>query len=398
MAILSRQLLERVGEAFEDAHDLPFRVVDLQGRLEGPDAFGGVAALRVQRNLALQQSINEGDPHVYDWAPGMVAWVGAVERDRRIVGGLAGGPVRLPGTDAASAVDWLTAQGADASAARRAVEGAPVAARADVAAAAAGLHALFYRESGFDAVLLRENSRRQRQQAQVSQAIEDQRGRGGGQALYAFEKERMLLACIRAGDGSGARRLLNDMLATIYLSSPKLVVLRARAVELLSYLTRAAIEDNPLMEPLIERNHAWTERLVEAPSFEALSQVLTDALDAFMDAVYLQGVNRSSRKVAEAVDYIGAHYMKPISLRHVASELQVNPSRLARLVKAHTGRTVVQLIHETRVAQARKLLQRSAMSCTEIAYEVGFGDQSYFIKHFRRLTGVTPHRYRRAAG
>ena len=42
------------------------------------------------------------------------------------------------------------------------------------------------------------------------------------------------------------------------------MVLRARAVELMSCLTRAAIEDNPLLEPLIERNHAWTERLIAA--------------------------------------------------------------------------------------------------------------------------------------
>ena len=30
------------------------------------------------------------------------------------------------------------------------------------------------------------------------------------------------------------------------------------------------------------------------------------------------------------------------------------------------------------------------MSCTEIAYEVGFGDQSYFIKHFKRNNGTYP--------
>jgi hypothetical protein len=70
-----------------------------------------------------------------------------------------------------------------------------------------------------------------------------------------FEKERALLAHIRAGDRNTARRILNEMLATIYLTSHQLVVLRARTVEMMSCLTRAAIEDNPLMEPLIVRNH-----------------------------------------------------------------------------------------------------------------------------------------------
>jgi len=35
------------------------------------------------------------------------------------------------------------------------------------------------------------------------------------------------------------------------------------------------------------------------------------------------------------------------------------------------------------------------MSCTDIAYEAGFGDQSYFIKQFRKWMGITPARYRK---
>jgi AraC-like DNA-binding protein len=186
------------------------------------------------------------------------------------------------------------------------------------------------------------------------------------------------------------------MLAGIYMSSPKLVVLRARAVELLSCLTRAAIEDNPLLEPMIERNHAWTEKLVTTRHFEELSQVLMTALDDYSDVIYLQGVNRSNVKVSQAIDYIGAHYMRPISLRDVAGEVGLSPCRLAHLVKSYTGRTVMQLIYQIRVTHARKLLMNSSRTCAEIAYELGFGDQSYFIKHFKRLTGTTPLRFRRA--
>jgi AraC-like DNA-binding protein len=42
------------------------------------------------------------------------------------------------------------------------------------------------------------------------------------------------------------------------------------------------------------------------------------------------------------------------------------------------------------------MLEGTSTSCPEIAYAVGFCDQSYFIKHFKRLMGTTPARYRRA--
>jgi AraC-like DNA-binding protein len=261
--------------------------------------------------------------------------------------------------------------------------------------AAQFLNDLFYSISGWRPVQMRENRVRAIQQKQINESIEDQKRRGET-ALYAFEKERILLANIRAGDRNEARRILNEMLAAIYLSSPKLVVLRARAVELMSCLTRAAIEDNPLMEPLIERNHTWTERMVKAADFENLSQVLMEALDDFIDGIYLHGVNRSNSKVHRALDFINANFASDISLRGVAVEVGLSPCRLAHLVKEFTGRTVLQIIQQVRVRHAQHLLERSSMSCTEIAYEVGYGDQSYFTRQFRRLTGTTPARYRKA--
>jgi AraC-like DNA-binding protein len=242
-----------------------------------------------------------------------------------------------------------------------------------------------------------ENRLRIRQQEQISQAILDQR-RGGAPALYAFEKERNLLASIRAGDRGEARRILNEMLATIYLSSPQLVVLRARAVELMSCLTRAAIEDNPLLEPLIERNHTWTEHLVRAGDFDDLSQELMRALDDFIDGIYLHGSNRSNTKVRRALDYISTHFSRRLTLPEIAAEVGLSPCRLSHLVREHTGRTVTQVIHQVRIQRAQYLLERTDKSCTDIAYESGFNDQSYFIKHFRRLTGTTPLQYRRAQG
>jgi AraC family transcriptional regulator of arabinose operon len=120
------------------------------------------------------------------------------------------------------------------------------------------------------------------------------------------------------------------------------------------------------------------------------------ALDQFIDGLYLHGVNRSNERVRRALDFIAANSMRAISLRDVARDVGLSACRLSHLVKQHTGRTVLQIVGQARIRQAQHLLERSAKSCTEIAYEVGFGDQSYFIKQFRRETGTTPARYRRA--
>lgn len=396
MPILSQRLLENVSRSYRQQQGVAARLMDIAGGGPGADPLAALGNTRRRRSYALQQSINTGMPYCFDAAPGVVTWIVALEDRRRIHGGLVGGAVRLESAvgRGAETLDYLSGQGMPGAHAADYLRDLPVWKAERVEPAAQGLQTLFYDISGWNPELLSENRLRRRQLEQLNRAIEDQRGQGR-ESLYAFEKERMLLANIRAGDRNEARRILNDMLAGIYMSSPELVVLRARTVEMLSYLTRAAIEDNLLLEPLIRRNHGWTEKLVQARSFEALSQELMRALDDFMDTVYLQGVNRLNRTVSEIIDFISRGFARPISLRDVAAAVGLSPCRVAHLVKAHTGRTVMQLIHQTRITQAQKLLLRTSLSCTQIAYEVGFGDQSYFIKHFKRLTGTTPMRYRR---
>jgi AraC-like DNA-binding protein len=395
MAILSQRMMGEVTRICRAERGFRPFFFDVNGRIiHGADPLDGLQGIRRQRALSLHESMDSGEPARHAAAPGLATWVLALEDRRLILGGAAVGPLLTGAPPDDAVVEALETRGMPREAAWPTVRRLSLWSDAQAAGAVSFLQQTFLQVSGWRPLLMQENRLRLQQQQQLSEAIEDQR-RSGRPALYAFEKERVLLARIRAGDRPAAKQILNDMLATIYLSSPQMPVLRARAIEMISCLTRAAIEDNALLESLIERNHSWTERLVLARSFEELSTVLTESLDAFIDAISLHGLNRSNQKVQTAIDFVAANHAKPISLRTVAAHVGLSPCRLAHLVKACTGRTVTQIIHQARIRQAQHLLERTGKSCTEIAYEVGFSDQSYFIKQFRRATGTTPRRHRR---
>jgi AraC-like DNA-binding protein len=397
MAILSKRLMQAVSRKIAaDGGTVP-RFLDLKGGcLSGEDPLGGLRDSALRRRYALQESVDCGEPYLYHAAPSVVTWVMALEHQRVISGSMLGVEVFVEesgvGRDTAAA--YLAGQGMETSAASAFVARLPSATQDTVRKTAGRASELFYREGGWRAELMEERRQGRQRRQQLDEAVNEVRMRGEG-ALYAFEKERVLLSNIRAGDRNGARRILNEMLGTIYLSSPKPVVLRARVIELLSCLTRAAIEDNPMLEPLIERNHRWTDQLIHADGFEALSTELMQALDEFIDAVYLHGVNRSNVHVHKAMEFIAREFKEPISLSHVAAHVGLSSCRLAHLVKAFTGKTVLEVIRQVRLQRAQELLDRTALSGVEIAYEVGFGDQSYFIQHFKRYAGMTPARYRR---
>ncbi len=400
MGRLSQRLLLDVARTVQKAVGLRPRWMDLEGRCApvARDPLSALPRARKARVFALHESITRGEPCVFDVAPGVVSWIYPLE-DRRIIhGALLGGEARLAAEEEIpdrNAAEELAAMGLAPRTADAFLRALPRRTRAEVANAAALLERTFLQISGWKPVLLEENRLRTQQQRQIAEAMEDQKKRGAATA-YPFEKERALLAHIRAGDQTGARRVLNDMLGAMYMSSPRLALLRARAIEMMGHLTRAAVEDSAVMEPLIERNHRWMERLIKARDFEELCRVLTEALDDFIEGICLHGFNRSNTHVGRALDYIAAHYMKRLRLRDVARAAGISPYRLAHLVKENTGQSVIQIVQRVRIQNAVRLLERTDLSSAAIAYEVGYGDQSYFIRHFKRVMGVTPARYRRS--
>jgi len=398
MANLSKRLLSDISRDVHRATGVRPFFMDLNGNTDLHADSLKIHILKVKklRTYALHESVNLGCPYFFELTPGLGSWIMALEHRRIIHGALIAGDV-LSKESLLSETDCtrtLVALGLPSLQAHDYYASRPVLSVSERGEVAAYLEKTFYQMSGWKPVQMEESRLRIQQQQQIAEAIEDQRQRGSVNA-YPFEKERILLSYIRAGDQPGARRVLNEMLGAMYLSSPKLVILRARAIEMMGYLTRTAVEDSPVLESLIARNHQWMERLIQARDFEALSRVLTDALNDFIEGIYLHGFNRSNSHVTKALDYISHNFMKPIQLKDVAREVGLSPYRLAHVIKEHTGKTLLPIIIHSRVQSAIQLLENTSKSCTEVAYEVGFNDQSYFIKHFKRLTGVTPARYRR---
>ncbi|MGW7084676.1 AraC family transcriptional regulator [Streptomyces sp. NPDC054871] len=86
------------------------------------------------------------------------------------------------------------------------------------------------------------------------------------------------------------------------------------------------------------------------------------------------------------------------SVRACARHLGVSESYLSEAVKTSTGRTPGELIRQTRVHEAKRLLLRTELSVRQIADRVGFGDPAYFCRFFRRETGASPGDFRRGGG
>lgn len=96
------------------------------------------------------------------------------------------------------------------------------------------------------------------------------------------------------------------------------------------------------------------------------------------------------------MDYMRLHYMDDLQLGHIAKNVAfVNACYLSRCIKAKTGKTFSWLLQRVRMEQARKLLERGALSVSNVAELVGYHKVSYFIEVYKKTFGVTPGKTRK---
>ncbi|MBB5779765.1 AraC family transcriptional regulator [Nonomuraea jabiensis] len=103
------------------------------------------------------------------------------------------------------------------------------------------------------------------------------------------------------------------------------------------------------------------------------------------------------RAVREALDLLHGSLVDPPTLDDLADAVGARPFALLRAFKAETGLPPHAYLTSLRVRRARHLL-RSGVRPAQVAAEVGFTDQAHLNRHFKRIVGVPPAAYQRAAG
>nr|MBA2288610.1 helix-turn-helix transcriptional regulator [Ktedonobacteraceae bacterium] len=104
------------------------------------------------------------------------------------------------------------------------------------------------------------------------------------------------------------------------------------------------------------------------------------------------GLARTTLK--RVITYIEDHLAEDLTLADLASVVSLSPYHFAHLFKGSTGLAPHQYVIQCRVERAKLLLSTTDWPLTYIAHMAGFANESHMARHFKRLTGLTPRRYR----
>jgi AraC-like DNA-binding protein len=106
---------------------------------------------------------------------------------------------------------------------------------------------------------------------------------------------------------------------------------------------------------------------------------------------------RDRRRAVETALWIDTHSKDEISLEQAANQSGITPFHFLRLFSEVLGVTPHQYLVRSRLRHAARLLAEEDRRVTDVAYDVGFGDLSNFVRTFNRAAGISPLKFRKAS-
>lgn len=177
-------------------------------------------------------------------------------------------------------------------------------------------------------------------------------------------------------------------------SGGNLALMISRTLKYCRFLLEFSRQNGVNLEQLFYPNGISIERIAAAGSRETLERYLVQCNTLFLNSYAASREVRNKDAIFRAMHYIRSHY-SDISLRDVADHVGLNSTYFSNLFKRSTGQSYSQYLNKVRIEESKRLLLADN-SLSEIAQKVGFSDQSYFTNVFKKVEGISPHRWKNA--
>ena len=131
---------------------------------------------------------------------------------------------------------------------------------------------------------------------------------------------------------------------------------------------------------------------------DTLCHKLQEVVETFSESMFNYIPSKNNDIIKRALHYIYEHFQMPLTLEEVADFIHLHPSYFSSMFKKSTGSSFKEYLNMVRIEESKRLLRNTEYSIIDIAIAVGFEDQSYFSKVFKKYTGLTPNEWKRQNG
>lgn len=186
-----------------------------------------------------------------------------------------------------------------------------------------------------------------------------------------------------------------DFLGEVFLEKPEL-----RSVNALFEYSRRGLAFGPATKAKAKKK---IEKLKHSKGLHQLIH-LFDLLNLFAEAKDVAPICSEQysldldatqlNRVKVVYDFILLHFKEDIKVKTIADLLNLTEAAFFKFIKRHAKKTFIEIVNEFRISLATKLLMSTDKPVSQICFECGYNNVSYFNRKFREVMRQTPHGFR----
>jgi two-component system, response regulator YesN len=218
-------------------------------------------------------------------------------------------------------------------------------------------------------------------------------------AIYEkYEIENSLLYQVEHGQVEEIKLSLENIasvakeeyLIDFYTTNPQAAMASYRT------LIRKSAEKSGLPVPIIDRIISkHTQIMLSSSSLEQMKTIASLAIELTSEIRnYLLNTKYNSPLIKNVCDYLYVHYNQNFKIKDFANKFNISEYYLLHVFKKETNKTINNYLEDIRITKAKEMLKDNLLSIAEISNLVGYEDNNYFTKVFKKKCDITPSKYR----
>jgi len=128
---------------------------------------------------------------------------------------------------------------------------------------------------------------------------------------------------------------------------------------------------------------------------EQMERFVKTMIDTIFERLEIINNEKEKKPIQSAKQYMELHYREPLTLENVGDYVELNAAYFSSLFKKETGQSFSEFLTSVRMKKAKELLMIRGRTVLDIANSVGYSDEKYFSRTFKKNVGLTPSEYRR---
>ena len=210
------------------------------------------------------------------------------------------------------------------------------------------------------------------------------------------DMQKELISCIYSGNISGANTVLDSIFLGLQNKIFKFTdrTIQVIKLELISFILRLTRDiDISIDNRFYLKNLDWNQ-VMQLDTLNEIKDWLEKTLMFVCESGMQARKSKSILIVDKAKEIITNCYKEPISVQYVADLLKISSNYLSALFKQETGVNFTEYMTQVRLSKARELMKDPSLKVYEICSMVGYEDQNYFARTFKKHFGISPSEFR----